>query len=71
MGLRVRRVNLALGSTITLSKFSNFPNELNENDELSEYELSGSDCTQMAHVRLRCLNFDAEQCISNFRHLPS
>ena len=29
---------------IMLSKFSNFPNELSENDELREYELSGSDC---------------------------
>ena len=29
---------------IMLSKFSNFPDELNENDELREYELSGSDC---------------------------
>ena len=27
-----------------LSKFSNFPDELSENDELREYELSGSDC---------------------------
>ena len=27
-----------------LSKFSNFPNELSKNDELREYELSGSDC---------------------------
>ena len=30
---------------IMLSKFSNFPNELSENDELREYELSRSDCT--------------------------
>ena len=29
---------------ITLSKFSNFRNELSENDELREYELSGSEC---------------------------
>ena len=29
---------------IMLSKFSNFPDELSENDELREYELSGSDC---------------------------
>ena len=27
-----------------LSKFLNFPNELSENDELREFELSGSDC---------------------------
>ena len=26
-------------------KFSNFPDELSENDELREYELSGSDST--------------------------
>ena len=32
---------------VTLSKFSNFPDELNENDKLIEYELSGSDCTVM------------------------
>ena len=30
---------------VMLSKFSNFPGELSENDELREYELSGSDCT--------------------------
>ena len=36
--------NLTLGSMIMLSKFSNFPNELSENDELREHELSGSDC---------------------------
>ena len=29
---------------IMLSKFSNFPDELSENDVLREYELSGSDC---------------------------
>ena len=28
---------------IMLSKFPNFPDELSENDELREYELSGSD----------------------------
>ena len=28
-----------------LSKFSNFPDELSENDKLREYELSGSDST--------------------------
>ena len=27
-----------------VSKFSNFPDELSENGELREYELSGSDC---------------------------
>ena len=30
---------------VMVSKFSNFPDELNENDELREYELSESDCT--------------------------
>ena len=29
---------------IMLSKFSNFPDELSENDKLREYELSGSNC---------------------------
>ena len=29
---------------ITLSKFPNFPDELSKNNELREYELSGSDC---------------------------
>ena len=29
---------------IMLLKFSNFPDELSENDELREFELSGSDC---------------------------
>ena len=31
---------------VMLSKFSNFPDELSENDELREYELSGSDSRQ-------------------------
>ena len=26
---------------------SNFPDELSKNDELREYELSGSDCTRI------------------------
>ena len=30
---------------IMLSRFSKFPDELSKNDELREYELSGSDCT--------------------------
>ena len=30
---------------IMLSKFLNFPDELSENDEFREYELSGSDCS--------------------------
>ena len=29
---------------VMVSKFSNFPDELSENDELREYELSGFDC---------------------------
>ena len=29
---------------IMVSEFSNFPDELNKNDELREFELSGSDC---------------------------
>ena len=29
---------------VMVSKFSNFPDELTENDELREFELSGSDC---------------------------
>ena len=29
---------------VMVSKFSNFPKEFSENDELREYELSGSDC---------------------------
>ena len=33
---------------VMVSKFSNFPDELSENDELREYELSGSDCTYEA-----------------------
>ena len=28
---------------VMVSKFSNFPDELTENDELREFELSGSD----------------------------
>ena len=33
---------------IMLSRFSKLPDELSENDELREYELSGSDC--IAHT---------------------
>ena len=29
---------------VIVSKFSNSPDELSENDELREFELSGSDC---------------------------
>ena len=29
---------------VMVSKLSNFPDELSENDELKEFELSGSDC---------------------------
>ena len=32
---------------VIVSKFSNFPDELSENDELREFELSGSDCTKV------------------------
>ena len=35
---------------ILLSKLSNLPDKLSENDELREFELSGSDC-------IRYLNF--------------
>ena len=31
-------------SMIMVSKFSDFPDELSENDELREFQLSGSDC---------------------------
>ena len=30
---------------VMVSKFSNSPDELSENDELREFELSGSDCS--------------------------
>ena len=30
---------------VMVQKFLNFPDELSGNDELREYELSGSDCT--------------------------
>ena len=41
---------------IMFSKFPNFPDELSENDELSEYELSGSDCIVLIlfHLVLQC-----------------
>ena len=32
---------------VMVSKFSNFPDELSKNDELREYELSGSDCINL------------------------
>ena len=36
-----------------VSKFSNFPDELSENDELREFELSGSDC----NIELNFIHF--------------
>ena len=33
---------------VMVSKFSNSPDELNENDELREFELSGSDSNSSA-----------------------
>ena len=32
---------------VMVSKLSNFPDELSENDELREFELSRSDCTYL------------------------
>ena len=32
---------------VMVSKFSNFPDKLSENDELREYELSGSHCNNV------------------------
>ena len=32
---------------VMVSKFSNFPDESSENDELREFELSGSDCNSI------------------------
>ena len=47
---------------IMLSKFSNFPDELSKNDELREYELSGSDCIviTLANLLVRM----GENCIN-------
>ena len=42
---------------LMISKFSNLPDELSKNDELREYELSGSDYTVLV-----CLHI----CISHF-----
>ena len=39
---------------IMLLKFPNFPDELSDNDELREFELSGSDCTC---VQIRPLSY--------------
>ena len=41
---------------ITLSKFSNFPDELRETDELREFELSWSDC-KMTNRKNRRISF--------------
>ena len=32
---------------VMVTKLSNFPDELSENDELREFELSGSDCIEI------------------------
>ena len=37
---------------VMVSKFSNFPDELTENDELREFELSGSDCSTVRYAAL-------------------
>ena len=34
---------------VMVSKFSNSPDELSENDELREFELGGSHCTLYIH----------------------
>ena len=36
---------------VTVSKLSNFPDELSENDKLREFELSGSDCRLQLLIR--------------------
>ena len=43
-GVTNKKVNLTWVSMVMASKFSNFPDELSENDNLREFELSGSDC---------------------------
>ena len=48
---------------VIVSKFSNFPDELSENEELREYELSGSDCTNGIPLDLQCLKV----MLQNFR----
>ena len=39
---------------VMVSKFSNFPDELSESDELREFELSGSDCTKRLYPKQAC-----------------
>ena len=38
---------------VMVSKLSNFPDELSENDELREFELSGSDCTTEIYTNVQ------------------
>ena len=35
---------------VIVSKFSNFPDELSESDELREFKLSGSDCIEQGRL---------------------
>ena len=36
---------------VMVPNFSNFPDELSENDELGEHELNGSDCNQIPSAK--------------------
>ena len=47
---------------VMVSKFSNFPDELSENDELREFELSGSDCTWKSQ-RFKIVPILATHCL--------
>ena len=49
---------------ILLSKLSNLPDELSENDELREFELSGSDCiAQPVNIYKGVLNNKKMKCL--------
>ena len=50
---------------VMVSKFSNFPDELSKNDELREYELSGSDCTHIYTKDEVCMTIYSELSIDS------
>ena len=42
---------------VMVSKLSNFPDKLSENDELREFKLSGSDCLLKDKIKRNTITF--------------
>ena len=50
---------------VMVSKFSNFPDELSENDELREYELGGSDSKHLPLFRTKKIYYVLDGNVQN------